>query len=193
MRVPLLAALLASTALVLGGCGPSPQNSELATALTAYQNADLPAFDAEVAKADAAAAAAKSLDGYETACTEQAASARRAVVLANELHGLDSSTVFSLSEEARMVFMWADFGAAQTYLVYTQAPKDCVKTTPQVGLADGFERDAWVSVYQSRLEAWRSALKARSPADYSSRLDEAQSQLERAGLGTFTRWGRGGE
>ena len=114
------------------------------------------------------------------------------MVFAQELHSLDSSTVFSMGEEARMVFMWADFGAAQSFLVYTTQAKGCVQSAPQVGISDSLERTSWVSAYGTRLRAWREAVKARSPDDYASRLDEAQNQLERSGLGTFVRWGGAG-
>ena len=178
MRIP--CALLAI--LALAGCRPSPEASSFDTALAAYVNDDLQAFEVELVKADAGAKAAENVPDFASACTPEAIAARRGILLAKELHSLDRSTVFAMSEEARYVFMSADYSAAQTYLIYSKPDEAC-----GFNLSNHNERYAWVEAYGSRISAWRAAVKAKSPDDYYKRLDAAAEQLANAGVGRFTR------
>lgn len=178
---PLVAALLA-----LGACSkPSPQSSAIDLAVDAYVKGDVATVDALAAKAEVAAEAAKTVADYDSACTKEATDARRAVALARQLRGLDASPVFSMTEEARFVYMSADLTEARRYLANGGARVGCQKSDPAVYGADVDERQGWVSRYSDRVRKWQNELRQKSPSDFHDRLRTASSLLEANNMGRF--------
>lgn len=177
-----------AAALALAGCSkapPSPQAALVEGAMAAYVKGDMPAFESFVAKAQADAATAQAVADYDTACTQAATEARRAIDLAAELNGLDASPVFSMSEEARYIFLSADLTEAQRYFPNKGARMGCEKADSKVYFADKKERSKWLAVMMTKERAWQVSLRQQNPTDYEQRLKTARQQLSRNHMGEF--------
>ena len=186
MRVALCAAL---AAFALCSCSSPPPSAQLVLikqAMDAYVKGDFKTFEDVAAQPAAAAEPGKSVADYDKACTLAATDARRAIALANELHGLDVSPVFSMSDEARYVYLSADITDASRLLAHSGARMGCEKADSAVYGADIDERTRWIGAMETASHTWWVALRQQSPADFDQRLNTASDQLERNHLGHFT-------
>jgi hypothetical protein len=188
MRLSLCAAM---AAVALSGCAamkpPSAQAILVQSAVDAYVKGDFQTFDGFAAKAQAEADAATAAAGpdFDSACSDAATNARRALALARELHGLDASPVFSMSDEARWVYLSADLTDARRYMTNSGNRKGCDKENGAGYWADDHEREGWTVIMGTAELAWQHDLRQRSPADYEQRLATAREQLERNHMGHF--------
>lgn len=169
----------ACAALGLAGCGgPAISNDTAAfvSGVSAFQKGDRASLDVAVAtlKAEPAAEPAP--------CSAEAFAALRRSAMRQVLEPLSSSTIQSMSEEARFVFL---AGAVGRGVDDAHSPAQACKGQDNVGLLamqDSVERTVMLKTILNETKAWHESLVARHGEQLNSRLKSAVHTLEANGF-----------
>jgi hypothetical protein len=187
MRLPTFgfAPILALALTALAGCSPSSEQGArpelLDQAIDAYVAADGAALAAIDAEAKAQKAAAVATPGFADGCTVAAASARRVVISAALIEGLDQPRLMSMSDTARYVNFvnvanWRGKGAEAL-----EPGPECADHQ-MLAVGETGARVAIMKTMLTRVETWRDDLRRQYGAELTPRLNEAGKLLERNGF-----------
>lgn len=183
-RLPWTAALAALT--LLAGCSDmvGKPAATFDKVLDAYVAGDRDAMSAATEVVEAEAQAAKALPEWDTACTAEAVAARRAIITALVVEGLDQSPVMSMTDLARLGNLEAVArGRGKSTTRYPPEPR-CEKRN-QLGTAqDLAERFLLIKALKTRMVSWRGQLQAKYGSEYPLRRKEADLLLRRHGYAT---------
>lgn len=178
------AALALCALFLLAGCQRSAGDGGpplLRAALDAYIAGDAVALAAVEKKAKIQGDLAAATPDLATACTLKAASARRALIAAALIKGLDRPRLMAMSETARYVnFVNVASGRGVGGEVVT--PPDCGKDHQLVAISDSTALMAMLKMIMTREAAWRQDLQARYGDQWQPRLREAGRLLEQNGI-----------
>lgn len=166
--------VIACAVLGLAGCGGSALSGDIdafTAGVLAFKSGDQAALDTALAnlKADSSTAAPCSPEAFATA---------RRSAFRQILEPLDRSSILSISEEARFVFL---SGAIGRGVENAESPAEACKGQKDVGLLavqDTVERVAAVKAVVETGKAWHEALVAKHGEQLAARLKAAARTLE---------------
>ena len=177
-----LALALALTALA--ACSPSGKGARpalLDQAIEAYVAGDAATLRTVGGEARTQKKAALALPDIGSACTMEAASARRAVIAASLIEGLDQPKLMSMTDTARYVnFVNVAEGRGVSSGAVELGP-EC-QDHRMLAIGDAGARMMMLKMMITREEAWRRELQAQYGAELQPRLNEAGKLLERNGV-----------
>ena len=176
---------LALALTTLAACSPpggkDAQPMLLDQAIEAYVAGDAAKLHTVGAEARVQKKAALALPDIATACTLEAASARRAVIAASLIEGLDQPKLMSMTDAARYVnFVSVAEGRGMSSET-GDLNIECADHK-MLAIGDASARMMMLKRMIVREEAWRRELQAQYGAELNPRLYEAGKLLERNGL-----------
>ncbi len=182
-RVPI--ALGAVFTLLLASCGVGGGSKTLESAIDAYVVGDRTALSVLAETVDAEKAAALALPEWDTACSAEAVAARRTLITAAVVDGLDQQTVMSMSELARLANLEAvSRGRGKMGLEDLPRAPDCSKRNSIGTVQDAAEKVMLLKTVATRGKSWRAQLQTKYGAEFEPRMKEAARLLHRHGYDT---------
>lgn len=160
------------SACALPGDAPATQASLLATGFDAYREGDRDAF---VAALEEAEALAKAAGDPPDACSLKALEKRRLEYAADTLRGLYKPVVFSMSQEARLVYFDNVLQGFDANGGQAPPPESCSDNPvfAAAAMKDGVESIAMLKAFADHRQDWWNELEQKNPSDMGRRVQAA--------------------